>query len=179
MKRIALFVLCLLAVATPAAAGELSERVEVDLELLSVLHQVRGMWLDPDVPEWKIDSRIDDVIDRWRGPLPDGGYEWVVRRRPATEVVSRSEQLIYGTRERLARIEEGGSWVYGVRLVVPRKRSLFRGNNSVWIEAVTIRLRSEEGEIEEDSIPLERWFEPNTSRTWEFEMIVPRADVFV
>lgn len=174
-KVIVLIVAALLA--SPLSAQDWAEKLESDLELLGALHQVRAMWVDPDVAEWEIDRWISERIDSWRGPLPDGTRQWVIRNRPETEVVDRSEHLVYGTPDQPATFEDGDAWVYGVRVVVPRKRSLFRGNHRVWVEQLTIRMRDEIGVPTEEVVPVERWFAPNTSQTWDLEAIVPRADV--
>ena len=177
MKAIILIVVALLT--TPVSAQDWAENLESDLELLGALHQIRAMWVDPDVAEWEIDRWIGDRIDSWRGPLPDGTHQWVLRDRPETEVTDRSEHLVYGTRGEPATFEDGDAWVYAVRIVVPRKRSLFRGNKRVWIERLTIRVREEGGAPTEEIIPVGRWFAPNTSQTWDLDAIVSRADVFV
>lgn len=165
--------------ALPVVAQDWPEKLESDLELLGALHQVRAMWLDPDVAEWQIERWIDDRIETWRGPLPDGSYQWILRGRPESEVVKRSEHLVYGSLDQPARIEEGDAWVYGVRVVVPRKRSLFRGNNPVWVGRITIRTRDDSGAPVEEVVPVERWFAPNTTQTWDLDAIVPRADVIL
>lgn len=179
MMRKSLLIMLFLLLAGTVHAQRPVPALESDLELLGALHQVRAMWLDPAEAEWEIRRWIGEQVDAWRGPLANGSFEWVLRERPDQEVVDRSEHLVYGTRDRLARIEDGEAWAYGVRLVVPRKRSLFRGNHSVWVESITLRVQSENGEVSEDTQQVGRWFEPNTSQTWDFEGIVPRADVIV
>lgn len=177
MRGVLLGVVILLT--TPVFGQDWAEKIESDLQLLGALHQVRAMWVDPEVAEWQIDRWIDDQVETWRGPLSDGTHRWVLRERPEVEVLDRSEHLVYGTTDQPAMVEDGDAWIYGVRIVVPRKRSLFRGNNRVWIEQITIRTRGEEGIPVEDTVPVRRWFAPNTSQTWDLETIVPRADVSV
>ena len=49
----------------------------------------------------------------------------------------------------------------------------------MFVDSVTIRSRSDDGQVMKDTLEVGRWFAPNSSRTWDFETIVARADVVV
>lgn len=53
------------------------------------------------------------------------------------------------------------------------------GQQRVWVDRVTIRTHDVKGIPVEEVIPVGRWFAPGTSKTWDLEAIVPRADVTV
>jgi hypothetical protein len=175
MKRLMTWTILLLT-AIPVAA-DWRDPLRTDLEGLGILYQVREQLLDRRVSDWDVNRFIDREIDRLLEPLPEGGHEWVVQVRPASEVVRRSEHLVRATPDAPSTFEHAEPWVYAVRLVVPRKRSLFRGNNPVWVEGYRVMVVEPDGSRSEREIEVGRWMQPGTTTTLDLDTIASSVRV--
>jgi hypothetical protein len=148
-----------------------------DVESLGILYQVREQLVDRRVSDWDVSRFIDREIDRLLEPLPGGGHAWVVHVRPDSEVVRSSGHLVRATIDQPATYENAESWVYAVRLVVPRKRSLFRGNNAVWVDRYHVMTVEPDGTRSEREIEIGRWMQPGSSTTLDLETIASNVRV--
>lgn len=170
------FSLILAAFAAPAAADDCAE-----LEALRALYEIRQIMLHPFFGSWDVSSRIDAHLHELRDPLADGRYRWVRYVRPAGDgPLVKREHLVRSNR-RAGEIEEfeaSAEVPFAVRVVVPRKRSVFRGNNEVWVGAVEIRTWVD-GEMRSESKRVDQWLKPDSQRTFDLGGIVDHAEVAV
>jgi hypothetical protein len=141
----------------------------MDVEALNALYGVRELVIR-GAPSYSISSEIDDQITRLREPLPGGGYRWVRLVRPAggEGPYDRTKHFVRSSSEESPDIfeaEAANAWA--VSIVVPRKRSLFRGNNESWIGDATISC-TVEGRTETRRESIQRWMQADTSHTIDF-----------
>lgn len=175
-SAVPLFALALASLASPLAADDCAE-----LEALRALYEVRQIMLHPYFGSWDVSSRIDAHLNQLREPLPDGGYRWVRWVRPAGEgPVVKKEHLARSNRRagEQEEFEASAEKAFAVRIVVPRKRSLVRGNNEVWVGGVEIRTWVD-GEMQTESKRVDQWLKPDTQRTFDLGGIVDRAEAAV
>lgn len=168
--------LVLTALASPAAADECAE-----IEALRALYEIRQIMLHPYFGTWDVSSRIDAHLHELRGPLADGGYRWVRHVRPAGDSpVVKKEHVVRSNRRggELEEFEASAEVPFAVRVVVPRKRSLIRGNNEVWVGGMEIRTWVD-GEMRSESKTIDQWLKPDSQRTFDLGGIVDRAEVAV
>lgn len=152
-----------------------------DLATLRALYEVRDLMFHPYVSSWDVTRRIDDHMDRLREPLPEGGYRWVDWVRPVGDgpVVKREHLIRTDFRSGSTETFEADSSVpFSVRVVVPRKRSLVRGNNQAWIGQITVRFWKD-GEAETIDRVINQWLQPDTTRIIDLGVIADRAEVAV
>ena len=174
---VAVSLLTFLLVPVPAGAADYS--CDADVHALGVLYEIRGLMLSPRVSSWDVTKRIDERLEEARESLPGGGYRWVDIVRPIGDgPVDRSEHLVQAAvGSPGADLFEASSAIpYAVKIVVPRKRSLFRGNERVWIESVSIRYVVD-GETKTVEESMQRWMTPNSTRTFDLKDVTERADV--
>jgi len=175
MKRLALaLVFCLAALGLHA-----DETCLEDVQTLGILYQLRDMVLSPSSSSWSVSNRIDETVDQLREPLPEGGYRWVHLVRPdAGGPFDKNGHLVQAVHEAgdLDSFESSGDGVYAVRVVVPRKRSLFTANRKVWVGTVSIRIRHD-GEETTRTETIGTWMSPDTSKTFDLGVIADRVDV--
>jgi len=174
MKRLAV----VLAVVLSTIGLRADDACIEDVRTLGMLYQIREMVLSPSDSNWEISQRIDQLVDLMREPLPDGGYRWVHMIRPdaggPVEKDGHMVQAIHATGD-LDSFESTQPAVYAVRIVVPRKKSLFRANEKVWVERVVLRIRADGGESERIE-KIGKWMSPDTSRTIDLGVIADRVD---
>lgn len=174
MKRLALaLVVCLVALGLHA-----DDTCVEDVQTLGILYQLRDMVLSPSSSSWSVSNRIDEIVDQLREPLPEGGYRWVQLVRPdAGGPFDKKGHLVQAVHEAgdLDSFESSDSGVYAVKVVVPRKRSLFSANRKVWVGKVSIRIRHD-GEETTQTETIGKWMEPDTSKTFDLDMIADRVD---
>src|SRR5688500_5792724 len=139
MRPLIATILCAAALLAPAVAA--ADECD-DLATLRALYEVRDLMFHPFVSSWDVSRRIDDQMNRLREPLPTGGYRWVDWMRPAGDgpVVTREHLVRTDFRSGGTETFAADSSVpFSVRVVVPRKRSLVRGNKEAWIGQVAVR----------------------------------------
>jgi len=137
-----------------------------EVEALNALYGVREL-LIRNASSFTISSEIDDHVDRLREPLPEGGYRWVLLVRPPAGEgpYDRTKHFVRSSSEESPDIFEAvASNAWAVSIVVPRKRSLFRGNEESWIGDATITCTIE-GRTETRRESIQRWMKPDTSHT--------------
>lgn len=170
---------CALALATfasPLAADDCAE-----LAALRALYEIRQVMFHPYFGSWDVSSRIDTHLSELRGPLPSGGYRWVRFVRPSGEPpIAKKEHLVQSNqRAGDSDVFEASAEVpFAIRIVVPRKRSLVRGNNEVWVGGLEIRTWVD-GEVETETKRIDQWLKPDSQRTFDLGMIADRAEVAV
>jgi hypothetical protein len=148
-----------------------------DCTLLRELYAVRAMMLKPSSSSYEVDSFIDKRLDALREPLPDGGYRWVRWVRPNGEgPFDKKLHRPKSPKNALDSFEASGQHAYAVRVAVPEKRTLFNGNNPVFVGNIEIRYTAE-GKTGTMKQPIDALMQPGTSRTIDLPVIADRADV--
>lgn len=172
MKR-ALAVLLL--VATPAFAFE--DECSSKMTHLATLYQLRGLMTKSYTTGYDVQRFADARMDELREPLRDGGYRWIRWVRPAGDgpVVKREHSVTAvqsaGDRDR---VEAAAGHVYSAAVVVPRKRSLLRENNAVWVGTVDVVYDLDGRERTKKEV-INQWMNPGTSRTIDLGGIADEA----
>jgi hypothetical protein len=145
----------LLFAATPLLADECTA--------LRELYAVRAMALSS---AYSVDSHIDKRLNvlragwvRWVRPAGEGPYDKKLHRTKATKSA-------------LDDFEASGEHAYAVRIAVPAKRTVFYGNNPVYVGTVEIRY---DGKTITEKI--NATMQPDTSRTIDLKTIADRVDV--
>lgn len=173
MRPTALVLLSMLC-ALPVVAQECPE-----LAALRSLYGVRELMMTPYANLYEIGRFIDQQMNELRDPLPAGGYRWVRFVRPSGEgpVVKRehlvSSDFASGNRDSF---EAEADQPFAVRIVVPRKRSLLKGNKAAWVGNVRIRC-IKDGKEQVIEKRINEWLAPDTSRSFDLGMIADRAEV--
>ncbi len=179
MKRI-LLLLCAFAVAGPLFAIERHDCAG-PLTHLGALYQIRSIMMKRYATPSDVTSFIDRRIDELREPQPGGGYQWVRWVRPTgngpTDKKVHTVVAVQGNGDPDS-FEASSEHAYAVRVVVPSKRSLFKGNNPVYVGDVMIHYGKKA-----DVLHINRWMQPDTSQTFEldgiYERVMVTADVAV
>jgi hypothetical protein len=165
----------------PLSAFGIEDECSADLAALQAFYAVRDAMLQPSPLSYTIDSRIDESLDALRGPLGNGAYEWVRYVRPSGEgPVLKQEHLISSAHDsdEIETFEAEGTHPYAVRVVVPRKRSIFKANKPAWVGGVEIRYWFE-GKPKTIQKRIDQWMAPDTSKSFDIGVIADRAEVSV
>lgn len=150
-----------------------------EIQSLRALYDVRQAMLLTSPSSYDINRRIEYHLDRLREPLPGGGYRWVRLVRPSGDgPVQKREKLLRATYGSSEIFEADSALPYAVRIVVPRKRSLVRANNEVWVGDIRIRYWAG-GREETMERTVDAWLRPDNSRTFDLGVIADRAEVEV
>ncbi|MGH9457089.1 MAG: hypothetical protein ACRD2J_05550 [Thermoanaerobaculia bacterium] len=178
MNRLAVAVVAVCLGAAPSFA---QSDACAEIDALRALYDVREAMLAAGPESWEVGRRIEHHLDLLRVPLPGGGHRWIRWIRPGSDgPVVRREKLVQADYDagETERFEAEASVPYAVRIVVPRKRSLLRANNDVWVGTVRIRVAAD-GEVETIERPIEAWLKPDNSRTFDLGVIADEARVEV
>jgi len=164
MKR-ALAVTLLLALPAFAIEPDCPELIQ-----LGALYQVRSMMTKSYTSESDVQRFIDRRIDELREPLRDGGHRWIRWVRPSGDGPTvRREHSVRAVKGDASgdRLEGSGARVFSVSVVVPRKRSLIRENNPVWVGVLEVTYDLD-GRAATRRETINQWMNPGTSRTIDF-----------
>lgn len=173
MKRI-LLAITFLALAAPLFAVEQGDCGT--LTQLGTLYELRNLAMRRSTSSYDIDSWIDKRVDLLREPVP-GGYRWVRWMRPGSgDPVDKKLHMTKAVQGRDSdSFEATGDHAYGVRVVVPAKKSLFSRNNAVYVG--TLRISYEvNGRSRTKQEPINQWMNPDTSRTIDLGAIADRVE---
>jgi hypothetical protein len=147
---------------------------------LVALYQVRSLMLRGDTSSYDIDRFIDQKMDALREPTTGGGFRWVrwVRpsRDPEYDKKGHNVVAVQGSGSGSDTFESAGDHAYAVRIAVPSKRSLFAGNNAVYVGNVHVRYMSNGRERTKDEA-INGWMNPDTTRTIDLGAIADHVDV--
>jgi|GEM_PF-1171986 len=151
-----------------------------EVAALNALYEVRAALIHRST-SYEVGSVIDDRIDALRGPLKGGGYRWVHYTRPASNApIERREHNVGAVYDGQTwdRVEGSANHTFAVKVVVPKKRSLFKANNEVFVRMLTVTYA-----IDGESMTLKKtigeWMAPDTSRTFELRGIADSAEATV
>ena len=177
MKRIVL--LAALAVAAPLLAIELpGSRDEAcrAYTQLGTLYEVRGLMMRSYFSSYDVQKLIDNRIDYLRGPLQDGGFRWVRWVRPDKDAPDDKEvhEVRAAQGSGSDTFENSADHAFNVKVIIPAKRSLFKGNNPVYVGTLKVNYTAN-GRNFTKELPINDWMSPDTQRTLEFDTIADRA----
>jgi len=172
MKR-ALLSLLLLVFAAPLFAAENDCGA---MTQLGTLYELRNVAMRHSSSSYDLDSWIDKRVDLLREPQGNG-YRWVRWARPSgNDPVDKhlhKTQAVHGTGT--DSFEATGAHAYGVRVVVPAKKSLFSKNNPVYVGTVRISYDAG-GRTRTKQEKIDAWMNPDTSRTIDLGAIADRVE---
>lgn len=177
MQRTLAIALLLLFATSVHAAEDCSS----ELTKLGTLYQLRSLMMKSYTTASDVRRFADARIDDLREPLREGGHRWVRWVRPSSggPVVKREHNVVAaqgsGTPDR---VESNAGRVYAAAVVVPRKRSLLRDNNPVWVGTVEVTYESD-GRARTKREDINQWMNPGTSRTIDLREISHRAHATV
>jgi hypothetical protein len=174
MKR-AFILIVLLATAAPLFAIDQGDCGS--LTQLGTLYELRTIAMRRGASSYDVDSWIDKRIDLLREPQGGGGYRWVRWVRPSgNDPIDKhlhKTKAVHGSGT--DSFEATGSHAYGVRIVVPEKKSLFSKNNPVYVGTVRISY-DVEGRRRTKQEKIDAWMNPDTSRTIDLGAISDRVE---
>ncbi len=174
MKRMFVLFFALLCAAAPLFAVESDDCR--GYQQLAVLYEIRDLMLKPYSSSYDINKFIDNQLDQLRGPLPEGGYRWVRWVRPSGDAPydkhGHTVAAVNGSDS--DRFEASGQHAFAVAVVVPQKKSLFSGNNPVYVGTVHISY-TVEGRTRSKDEAINSWMNPDTSRTIDLGTIADSA----
>lgn len=167
MKR-ALLAFALISLALPAFAIDLND-CGGDLTHLGALYEIRTLMMHRSTTASDVGRFIDRRVDELRVPQPAGGYKWVRWVRPTGETPYEKKvhtvAAVYGAGDPDS-FEASSDHIYAVRLAVPSKRSLFKGNRPVYVGDVQVS-----SDRKNDVIHVNKWMNPDTSQTFDLHGI--------
>lgn len=168
MKRI-LLALFVSLIAFPIFAAECD-----DLIHLGALYELRSLMMHRYTSSSDVQTFIDRRIEQLREPTPDGGYRWVRYVRPSGD--GPVDKHVHSVRsvhdaEDPDSFEATGHHAYAVRVVVPSKRSLFKGNNAVYVGDMRVATYNGNARPRIDVFHINRWMSPDTSQTLPLDAI--------
>jgi hypothetical protein len=145
---------------------------------LATLYQIRSLMLKPYSSSYDVDNFIDKKLDELREPLSGGGFRWVRWARPSgdPEYDKHGHNVVGVQGSNSDNFEASGDHAFAVRIAVPSKRSLFSGNNAVYVGAVHVRYNVAGRERTKDEV-INNWMNPDTTRTIDLGTIADHADV--
>jgi hypothetical protein len=176
MKRVLLLILTALA-ALPAGAAGANDCRGVDA--LATLYDIRSLMIRRPSADYAARERIDRRIDDLREPLADGGFRWVRYMRPAGDgPVAKKGHSVAAVHDSSDSdsFEASSDHVFAVRIAVPQKKSLFSGNNAVYVGSVRIDY-TVDGRTKSMDRSINAWMSPDTSKTFDLGVIADRVDV--
>jgi hypothetical protein len=163
--------------AMPAGASE-ADDCGAALNELRALYEVRSVMFKGRGSSYDVDRLIDHRIDELRDPLPSGGYRWVQWVRPSGEGPITKEghtvQAVQNAGDPDS-VEASAKEVYAVKVVVPRKRSLTKANNPVYVGTLRVTYVVD-GRTRTKDLAINQWMNPDTSRTLDLNAIAEHAD---
>jgi hypothetical protein len=176
MKRAVLF-LGVLLIAAPVFPIDRDDCTG-PLTHLGALYQIRSMMMRRYTSSGDVERFIDRRIEELRDPQPGGGYRWVRWMRPTGDgPTDKHVHSVVAVKDAgdPDLFESTGEHVYAVRIVVPSKRSLFKGNKPVYVGDVQIAYEDPSGRAKTDVTHVNRWMNPDTSQTFDLRGIYDRV----
>lgn len=174
MKRI-FFVLAAIVVAAPLLALDRDDQCRAYMQLGS-LYEIRSLMTRSYVSSYDIQKAIDRRVEQLRVPLADGGYRYVRWVRPDRN--APDDKQVHEVRASKGSsadtFESTADHPFNVKVIIPDKRSLFNGNNPVFVGTLRVTY-TVKGRDYNKELVINDWMNPDTSRTIEFDQIADRA----
>ncbi len=144
---------------------------------LVALYELRGLMLRSDRSSYDIDKFIDAKLDLLREPTPNG-FRWVrwVRPTGSPEYDKHGHTVAAVQGGGTDNFESSGDHAFAVRVAVPAKKSLFSGNNAVYVGTVHVTYVANGRERTKDET-INNWMNPDTTRTIDLGTIADHVDV--
>jgi len=175
MKRALLLLLILLFPVTLFAAERDDCRNAAEL---AALYQVRSILLRSSASSSDAERVIDRNLEILREPLPGGGYRWVHWVRPEGDPPYDKKGHNVGAVHEAGSpdsFEAAAEHVFAVRVAVPQKRSLFRGNSRVYVGTLHLSYTAG-GRTRTKDERIEQWMNPDTSRSVDLGTIADHVE---
>ena len=173
--------LSLILFALPAVALARDSECSGDVAALRGLYEVRYLLFRPYTSSYEVSHHIDALLDEMRDPLPNGGYRWVRYVRPSGDAPMVKKEHFAGAEYDQGdrdSFEASAHHPFAVAIVVPRKRSILKANNEVFVGNVEIRYFVD-GEEKKIKRSINQWMAPDTMKTIDLGDIADRAEVMV
>jgi hypothetical protein len=169
-------IFALLLIPLPALAIETADCAAATQ--LAAFYELRSLMLKPYTSSYDVDNFIDRKLDELREPLSGGGFRWVHWVRPSRdpEYDKHGHNVVAVEGSGTDHFEASGDHAFAARIAVPSKRSLFNGNNPVYVGTVHVRYNVNGRERMKDE-PINHWMNPDTSRTIDLGTIADHVDV--
>lgn len=167
----------LLAVVCSSMSAFAAVDCDVDVRALNALYDVRDLLITRS-SSYTIDNRISMHIENLRDPLPQGGYRWVIWVKPTSDApVQKKTHVVSSVKDDgdTETFEATGDHPFEVRVVVPRKRSTFSANKSVYVNKLVVRYEKD-GRQQQLEKTIDKWMAPDTSQSFDLGGIADRAD---
>jgi hypothetical protein len=180
MKRVTLFALMMLGAGVAFAATSdpvLLTQVADDARAIERLAQVskRG-----ELPRELVKRIVNEDIDQLRGKRSDGTYLYATFERVESGRIENDYSVQATAEDKVAKLELKGQFVYRLLVEVPNRRMLVTKNRHVWVERVELEYipqNSSGSKIQ--SIPVQAWLDPGSSKTFDFDEVGRQATVRV
>lgn len=171
MKKIVVFLMLL-----PVCAFAVETTDCAAASQLAALYELRGVMLRGG--SYEVDKFIDAKLDALREPMPDGGYRWVRWTRPSknAEYDKHGHNVSAVQGSGTDNFEASGDHIFAVRVAVPEKRSLFNGNNPVYVGTVHVRATAN-GRTRTMDEHIDNWMNPDTTKTIDLNTIADHVEV--
>jgi hypothetical protein len=149
--------------------------LQAECDHLRTLYELRSLMTRSYASSYEVQRFADQRIDQLREPLRDGGHRWIRWARPAGDgPMVKREHTVIAVGDGRDRVEASGGQVFAARVVVPRKRSLIRENNPVWVGTAQVDYEIDGREMTKREV-INQWMNPGTSRTIDLGGIAERA----
>jgi len=145
---------------------------------LVALYELRAVMLRSDTTSYDVDKFIDTKVDALREPLPSGGFRWVRWARPPgnPEYDKHGHTVAAVQGSGTDNFESSGDHIYAVRIAVPAKKTLFSGNNAVYVGTAHVRYVVNGRERTKDEA-INNWMNPDTTHTIDLGTIADHVDM--
>jgi hypothetical protein len=163
-------------VALPVAAD-----CQGDVAALRAMYELRYELMHNSPSSYEVTQTIESNLEQLREPLPGGGYRWVHWVRPNGDPsVSKHEHLVNAGFDSgsFDEFEASGNHPFGVRVTVPRKRTIRKANNEVYVGRVSIKYWVD-GRMKTMERDLDAWLTPDTMKTFDLGVVADRAEVTI
>ena len=127
-----------------------------------------------DLPRDLLRRMINDDIELLRGKRSDGSYAYASYDR--MEAGRKEESFSIEDAKKSTRLELRGAWIYRLVISAPSRRMLVTRNRHVFIEKIEIEYLPEGAASSKvQSLDVNGWIEPGTSRNVDLEQIARQA----
>ncbi|MEO8217968.1 MAG: hypothetical protein ABI718_12880 [Acidobacteriota bacterium] len=175
MKRIPLVLLVVL-FALPVFAVE--DPCAPEVSALQAFYDIRNLMIQPYSSSYDLQERVDYHLDRLREPAGDGTYRWVRWTRPSGSAPDQKKEHTVTADQGAGEndtFDASSTHPFAVSVVVPRKRSLLKANNRVYVSRLVVHYWVDGREKVMEKV-INDWLRPDTSRSFDLGDIADRAD---
>ena len=178
-KTISLLVL-LFAVTAPAQTLPRDEKVDQVSADFRTLSRIAALSKNVDDNRQVMQAIVDNDLDTLREKRPDDSYRWAsLQREEASRVKDQKSIERVSSEKELREVAIAAPNAYRVEVSAPTKRSLFYGNNRVYVRNVIVDATGFDGKTTHQEIPVNQWVNPGDSTGVPLPDIAKNAKVTV